>query len=99
MKNRRLSRFFMGALLLVLPGCLYANVKFPLDINLDKTELGDKVGEASGYSVLALFAWGDYGTQAAAENGGITTINHADQRLHSVLAFVWVKRTTIVYGD
>ena len=47
---------------------------------------------------LDLFAWGDASEKAAAANGGITTVRHADYELRAVL---WVYRTfTIdVYGD
>ncbi len=82
-----------------LSGCLYANVKLPLDSNLDATELGDKVGQSDAHSVLGLVAWGDAGTQAAAAEGEIETIRHADQQHLSVLGFVYARYRTIVYGD
>jgi hypothetical protein len=44
-------------------------------------------------------AWGDAGTQAAARNGGIKTLNHADTQIFSILGFVYTRQTTIVYGD
>ena len=87
--------------LLSLPlfsGCL-VNVKVPLDTDLDRTELGSKVGEASVQSVLWLVFWGDSGTQAAAKQGGITVINHADQEILTILFGVYARETTIVYGD
>jgi hypothetical protein len=80
-------------------GCVYYNVAMPLDTDLDRTELGDKVGESQARSVLWLFAWGDAGTQAAAKDGGITTIRHADQRSLGILLGVYSQQTTIVYGD
>jgi hypothetical protein len=73
-------------------------VKIPLDIDLDNTALGTKVGEASTQSVLWAVAWGDGGVQAAAQEGGITTITHADTKVFSVLFGVYVKQTTVVYG-
>ncbi|MBN1422749.1 MAG: hypothetical protein JXP34_28495 [Planctomycetes bacterium] len=90
---------FLAAGLAVLPGCVYANIKAPLDTDLDETTLGSKVGVANVHSILNLVAWGDGGTQAAAEQGGIETIHHADQQILSVLFFAYVRRTTIVYGD
>lgn len=87
--------------LLVVPlltGCL-VNVKIPLDRDLDRTQLGSKVGEAHATGVLWLFYWGDAGTQAAAKNGGITTINHADQGIFVILYGLYQTDTTIVYGD
>jgi len=84
--------------LVALPSCVYTNVGSPLDIDLDKTSLGDKIGKSSSYSLLGLFAWGDSGTHAAAQNGGIQVLNHADQHTLMVLGGVWYKQTTIVYG-
>jgi hypothetical protein len=82
----------------LLCGC-FVNIKVPLDTDLDRTELGTKVGEASAQSVLWLFFWGDAGTQAAAQQGDITTITHADQQIFTILFGVYARETTIVYGD
>lgn len=84
---------------LVLSGCLYAHVKAPYDTDLDRTELGNKVGRSYTYSLLYLFAWGDGGTAAAAKEGGITTVNHMDIEVFSILFGLYSKTTTIVYGD
>ena len=80
---------------LSLSGCLYTNTTSPLDINLNETDLGDKIGEASLHSVLWLVAWGDAGTKAAAENGGITQINHADRRTRVYFFGVYARSTTV----
>jgi hypothetical protein len=83
----------------LLTGCLYMNVKAPYDTDLSKTVLGQKVGKASSQSVLWLVAWGDAGTAAAAKEGSITTVNHMDQEVFSVLFGLYTKTTTVVYGD
>ncbi len=83
----------------LLSGCVYYNVSRPLDTDLDETKLGSKVGRSQAQSILWLFAWGDAGTQAAAADGGITTIRHADRNQLLVLLGVYVRQTTIVYGD
>jgi TRL-like protein family len=83
----------------LLTGCVYSNIRVPLDEDLWKTELGSKVGTASNYSVLWLFAWGDAGVKRAAENGGLTTINHMDMGVESYLFGAYIRRDTIVYGD
>ncbi len=80
-------------------GCLYMNVVAPLDTDLDRTVLGSKVGRSEAQSVFGLIAWGDAGTQAAATNGGITTLNHADTEVFSILGFVYSRTRTVVYGD
>lgn len=79
-------------------GCTYANVTYPLDTDLYNTELGDKTGESSSYSVLGLVAWGDSGMKAAAEAGSIKTLLHADQNTLAILGFLFTRQTTIVYG-
>ena len=96
---KRPFRALLAVGLLGLPGCLYAHVKIPLDTDLNQTKLGSKVGTASNHSVLWLVSWGDASTNAAAKQGGITTINHADQEYLSVLWLVYGRQTTIVYGD
>lgn len=83
----------------IAPGCVFSDVKIPLDTNLEQTALGSKTGESSSQSILWLVAWGDSGTQAAAQEGGITTLLHADQRVFSVLFGLYMRQTTIVYGE
>lgn len=87
-----------GLLLLALSGCAYIHVTMPLSTDLNQTELGDKRGESSIYSVLWLFAWGDGGAATAAKNGGITVMTHMDREVTSVLFGLYTKTTTLVYG-
>jgi hypothetical protein len=82
-----------------LSGCMYSNIRFPLDEDLWKTELGSKVGVSSNYSIAWLVAWGDAGVDAAAKNGGIKVVNHMDMGIESYLFGLYVRRDTIVYGD
>jgi hypothetical protein len=96
---KRFAASLFALSLLALPGCLYANTKLPLDTDLNQTKLGAKTGEASAFSILWLVAWGDASTQAAAEQGKITQINHADQANLLILFGVFSRYTTIVYGD
>ncbi len=84
---------------LVLFGCLYAHIRVLLDTDLNETKFGAKRGKTTNRTVLGLFAWGDGSTQAAAANGGITTLNQADTEIFSILFFVYNETTTIVYGD
>ncbi len=84
---------------LLSSGCLYSNVKYPMDTNFEKTELGAKVGKSEMYSVFWMVAWGDAGTQAAVENGKLKIINHADQEFFTVFFGLYSKFTTILYGD
>lgn len=79
-------------------GAAFTATTAPLDVDLDKTDLGSKTGKASSYCVLGLIAWGNAGTDAAARNGNIKTINHADYKSFNLLG-VFSSYTTIVYGD
>ena len=86
---------------LLSAGCanLYANYKYPLDIHVDNTVLGEKVGRASTYTVLWLVSWGDAGVAAAARNGGLIAVNHMDSEVFQVLYGLYTRETIVVYGD
>ena len=92
-----LISFFI--VILAVQGCAYSHVQGPLDINFDNTDLGSKIGRSHNRSVLWLVAWGDGGTKAAAEDGGITVIKHADLETFVILFGVYSRFTTVVYGD
>ena len=81
------------------PGCLYTHVTTTLDEDLQETSLGSKRGESSSSGYGWLVWVGDAGMQAAAENGGITVLRHADRKRLAVLFGLYFKETTIVYGD
>ncbi len=85
--------------LVSISGCVYSRITVPLDTNLDRTQMGSKVGRSQFKSVLLLFAWGDAGTQAAAQNGGLMTVRHADREILAILGLGYYRQTTIVYGD
>lgn len=90
----------MAALLFVVfAGCAYVDVKAPLDVDLDRTELGARKGTATAYSLFWLFAWGDASYAKAAQNGNISTIRHADQEIKQVMLGFYTRWTVVVYGD
>ena len=89
----------MIAAAMVVSSCAYVDVKSPFDTNLDKTELGSKVGVAQAYSILWLFTWGDTSYATAAKNGNISVIRHADQQIQQVLFGLYTRWRIIVYGD
>ena len=82
-----------------LTGCAYTNIRMPLDTGLENTELGEKVGYSSNYGLLWLFAWGDASYAKAAKDGNIKTMRHSDREIQQYLFGIFVKQTTIVYGD
>jgi len=89
----------LAAVLLLSSGCIYSRVRIPLDDNFDNTELGTKEGKSTCRSVLYLFAWGDAGTRAAAEDGDIKVIKHADRETMIILFGLYSQMSTIVHGD
>lgn len=97
-RRRRVVAAALLALTL-MPGCVFVNVTTPLDQDLDETLLGSKVGISEAHSILGLVAWGDAGTQAAARDGNIEVLRHADSEILAVLMFVYARQRTIVYGD
>jgi hypothetical protein len=101
MLNKRFFSSFAAICLVVLllQGCAYMNTQTPLDIDFDNTSLGSKTGKSNIYSVLWLVSWGDGGTKAAAEEGGITVIKHADIETYVILFGLYARITTVVYGD
>ena len=99
MKSYKFLILLIAVVSVVMSGCAYTKTQMPLDKNYDMTELGTKIGRASNYSLLFLFAWGDAGSNAAAKDGGIKVIKHADRELFSVLFGLYTRNTTVVYGD
>jgi hypothetical protein len=95
----RKTVLLMCLVALLTSGCLYSNIQRPMDTDFHTTDLGSKEGRASNLSILWLFAWGDAGTKAAAENGDISVIKHADQEVLFVLFGLYFRVTTVVYGD
>ncbi len=90
---------FFGLMTMLMSGCIYTNIQRPYDRNYDKTELGTKVGKSSLKSVFWCASWGDAGTKAAAENGDIKVIRHADAEYFMILLGLYSRITTVVYGD
>jgi hypothetical protein len=102
-KRRRIRSaaiaFFFVLAAFLSQGCAYSHIQRPLDTDFDETRLGSKMGRAHSHSVLWLVAWGDAGTHAAAKEGDITVINHADMEVTVVLFGLYTRVSTVVYGD
>jgi hypothetical protein len=98
------TKMAIGLLLIMLMmgtlgGCAYVDIRAPYDSNLDNTDLGTKVGTADAYSIFWLVAWGDASYAAAARNGNIKVLKHADQKIQEVLLGLFTHWQVIVYGD
>lgn len=83
----------------LIGGCAYVHTKAPFDSDLNNTELGTKKGTAEAYSVLWMVAWGDASYAAAAQNGDIRVLKHADQEVFQVLFGLYTRWRVIVYGE
>jgi len=95
----KIKASFLVVVVMFFSACAYANVRAPLDTNVSGTKLGSKVGYSSSQSVMHLVAWGDSGVEAAARDGGLTTVEHLDMQYFSILFGLYTKVTTIAYGD
>lgn len=103
-----MKKIYVLTLLLFLSACttapfsppqtfLYTDIKAPLSLEFDKTELGPKQGTASTYSFFGLVSAGDASIQQAARNGQIKKVTHADYEHFNFLFFQ--KTSVIVYGE
>ena len=95
----RTAVLMMGLMFLVFYGCAYVNIRTPYDTDLNRTQLGSKTGTAEAYSLFWLVAWGDASYTAAARNGQITVMQHADQEVLQVLFGLYTRWRIVVYGD
>lgn len=99
MKSKILPAIVL-VIIFTVSGCaVYGNIKAPFDTDLNRTDLGSKKGVATAYSLLWLVAWGDASYAAAAQNGDITVLKHADQHTVQVLFGLYTRWRVIVYGD
>lgn len=99
MKTKRAVILLVVVIMYSLCGCAYMNVKSPFDVDIDRTQLGDKVGTAEARSLLWLFSWGDASYATAARNGEIMVMRHADQEVLVVLFGLYTRWRVVVYGD
>lgn len=98
-RYRMLSCILIMIFAVSAAGCAYVHTKTPFDDNLDQTDLGSKKGTADAYSLFWLVAWGDASYAAAAENGNIRILKHADQETFQILLGLFTRWRVVVYGD
>ncbi len=70
--------------------------------SVSETEMGDKKGEASSFSILYLISMGDSGNAAAARNGGINIIKTSQVEVLKIRLFlypIYTQYKTIVTGN
>lgn len=79
-------------------GIVYTEIQAPLDTDFNATPIPAKSGSAESMSILGLVATGDASAKAAANQGGIQKIEHADYYYFNVLGVIQRYRT-VVYGE
>lgn len=99
MKRLVLAGAIAFVIMTICTGCAYLKIQRPHDKDFANTELGRKEGRSSFKSILWFVAWGDAGSTAAADNGGIAVIKHADVEYYAILGGLYSRITTVVYGD
>lgn len=102
----------LGAFALALSGCavgpkapfspgqgiVFSNTTAPLSVEYGNTvATGLRTGKASASNVLGLFSFGDCGIRAAAEEGGLRTVEFVDYTNFNVLG-IYQETTVTVYG-
>ena len=80
-------------------GCIYSDIRVPMSRDFRNTRKVEKSGEATTQSVAWLVAWGDAGLQKAAENGGLETLSYADRSFFNLFFGLYMRNTTVVYGN
>lgn len=88
-----------GCACLLLSGCMYSQVRVPMSSEFRNTKTVNKSGQATARSYCWMVALGDAGLQAAAANGGLTTMEYADVEILYICAGLYMSRTTIIYGN
>ncbi len=81
-------------------GAFFNNTTAPLSTEyaVATPVLGTRSGQASASNVLGLFAFGDCGIRAAAENGKLRTVSYADYTNFNILG-IYQRTTVTVYGN
>jgi len=89
---------FLSAPVVPPAAFVFTSISAPLDTQFESTQTGPKRGEATATNIFGLVSFGDASARAAAQDGGISSIKHADYEYMSVLG-VFSRFTTVVYGE
>ncbi len=78
-------------------GAIYSGIEAPLSTEFSGQSTGLKSGEASSSSILGLIATGDCSIEAAAEDGGLSTVEYCDYKYTNVFG-IYQSFTVVAYG-
>lgn len=79
-------------------GFVYTNIKAPIDIDAASSPMPMKSGMSQSMSILGLVALGDASLHSAAEQGGITAVEHVDYEFMTILG-IYSRFRTVAYGQ
>jgi ABC-type sugar transport system substrate-binding protein len=85
----------IAAVCLLAAGCSSLTVPIAATAN----PAGSKIGRASGQIWFGFFGTADAGIQAAAKNGGITSISTVDLTKRNGFLGLWVEYEAVVTGE
>lgn len=81
-----------------IDGLLLTDYTAPLSADFVHTDIAQlKKGSAKSTNILGLIVTGDCSLTTAAKDGGLTTIEYADYKFHSILG-LFSETTVNVYG-
>ncbi|HRS53436.1 MAG TPA: TRL-like family protein [Bacteroidales bacterium] len=83
------------------PAGLYTSITCPseaLAVECNANVGQDKVGRASAVNILGIISTGDFGINAAMQNGKIKKVHHVDVKIENMLG-LFATKTLIVYGE
>ena len=75
----------------------FTNIAAPLSTEFSGQPGELRQGKASSYNALGLAAWGDCSLEAAAEDGGLVTMEYCDYSFFSILG-LYSRFTVIAHG-
>ncbi len=78
-------------------GAIYSGIEAPLSTEFSGQSANLRSGEASSSSILGLIATGDCSIEAAAAEGGLSTVEYCDYKYTNVFG-VYQKFTVVAYG-
>jgi len=76
---------------------VFSDVSAPMDITFRETKIGPSQGKSKSTSIASLFAFGDASIGAAAREGNLVEVTHADYQYTNVLG-IYTQFQTIAWG-
>ena len=110
MKMKACVKMFLGiAVAAAMTGCyvapvmppgglIYSDIRSPIDIDAEQTNITMNEGRSSSASVLGLVAWGDSSVTTAAREGNLRQVDHVDYEFKNIVG-IYQQFTTVAQGQ